>query len=91
MEDHEAPTALVEEPVEDHEAPPALVEEPVEDHEAPVEDDAEGDSVQRQQDFEYGKYIRNMVSRWAGSDYESSEDDHAPWHHRRDSCGVLRL
>ena len=74
VEDHEAPTALVEEPVEDHEAPPALVE-------APVEDDSEGDSVQR--DFEWdGGYIRNMVSRWAGSDYESSEDDHAPWHHR---------
>ena len=59
--------------------------------EAPVEDDAEGDSVQRQRDFEYGKYIRNMVSRWAGSDYESSEEDHAPWHHRGNSCGVLRF
>jgi hypothetical protein len=34
-------------------------------------------------DREYGAYISNMVSRWAGSDYESSEDEYAHWRYHR--------
>ena len=60
------------EPVEEKEAPSSLVIEPSEEKEAPpalVAEPAE--------DLEYGRYISNMVSRWAGSDYESSPDEYA--------------
>ena len=50
------------------EAKPPLVEEPAEDD--------------RHADREYGAYISNMVSRWAGSDYES-EDEYAHWRYHR--------
>ena len=52
-------------PAEDDEAPPALVEELSEGH--------THESIDR----EHARYISNMVSRWAGSDYESSEDEYA--------------
>ncbi len=80
----EEPTPpLREEPEEDVaegdsevEEPPSLVEEP----KPPlVEEPAEDYS-----DREYGAYISNMhVSRWAGSDYESSEDEYAHWRYHR--------
>ena len=84
---------LGEEPEEDdaegeseHEEPPPLEEVPnpaeaEEEAEEAEEDAAEGDEREFSGD---GGYIRNMVDRWAGDDYESSEDDHAPWHHRGD-------
>ena len=63
---------LVEEPVKEGDVPPPLVEKP-------LEDDAEGDSFEGD-----GGYISKMVSRWAGSDYELSDDEFAPWKRYRE-------
>jgi hypothetical protein len=35
-------------------------------------------------DADHRRYISNMVSRWAGSDYESSDDENAPWKRYRE-------
>jgi hypothetical protein len=90
VEEKEAPSALVVEPSEENEAPPALVVEPSEEKEAPpalvaepAEDGAEAvweghthEDIDRAF-AENRRYISNMVSRWAGSDYESSPDEDA--------------
>ena len=84
MEEPKPP--LGEEPEEDDAEAPPIEEVPnpayaEEEAKEAKEDAAEGDEREFSGD---GGYIRNMVDRWAGDDYESSEDDHAPWHHRGD-------
>ena len=87
----EEPPPLMEEPEEDaaegeseDEEPPPLMEES-------EEDDAEGawsivpvGHTHEYDDAEDRRYISNMVSRWAGSDYESSDDEYAPWRRYRE-------
>jgi hypothetical protein len=73
----EEPTPpLREEPEEDDAEGDSEVAEPPPPVEAPkpplVEEPAEENS-----DREYGAYILNMARKWAGSDYESSEDEYA--------------
>jgi hypothetical protein len=80
VEEKEAPPALVEEPSEEEaEAPPALLEETSEvyaEGEALLPEGHTHEGIDRDH-AEYGRYISNMVSRWAGSDYESSPDEYA--------------
>ena len=77
VEEKEAPSALVVEPSEEKEAPPALVAEPAEDGAEAVWPEGHTHEDIDRAFAENRRYISNMVSRWAGSDYESSPDESA--------------
>ncbi len=74
------PPVLVEEPVKEGDAPPPLVEKPLANPECGEYFGHTHEGV----DALHRRYISNMVSRWPGSDYESSDDANAPWKRYRE-------